>query len=158
MTCHSFFGFSNGHRTISLHRDASSSVIAATERSIYAPNLAAAPGLSSNDVKTSARSAILPIVNHKFDATNPARQGLNSALRGEGDPLNFNQDILGQGNGRYSPARDIHPVCWTRAAIDAGRRKVLVSGSDVASALGNSSITGAVARPTPASVVFRPRD
>lgn len=94
VTCHSFFGFSNGHRTIALHRDASSSVIAATERSIYAPNLTAAPGLGSNDVKASARSAILPIVNRKFDATNPARQGLNSALRGEGDPLNINQDIL----------------------------------------------------------------
>ena len=139
----SFFGFWNGHRTVYLHSDASSPVVAAAEGSIYAPNLDAAPGLGSNDVKTSARSAILPIVNGAVGATNPQRQGLNSALRGEGDPLNINQDIPGQGNGRYSPVWDVHPVIWTQAAIDAGRRKVLVSGSDVASAFGNGYVTGA---------------
>lgn len=142
-TFHSFFGFWNGHRTVYLHQDASSTVVAGAEGSIYAPNLDAAPGLGSNDVKTSARSAILPIVNGAVGATNPDRQGLNSALRGEGDPLNINQDIPGQGNGRYSPVWDVHPVIWTQAAIDAGRRKVLVSGSDVASAFGNGYITGA---------------
>ena len=80
-----------------LHQDASSRVVAAAEGSIYAPNLDAAPGLGSNDVKSSARSAILPVVTGEVGATNPARQVLNSALRGEGDPLNINQDIPGQG-------------------------------------------------------------
>ncbi len=143
VSLHSFFGFWNGHRTVYLHQDASSTVVAAAEGSIYAPNLDAAPGLGSNDPKTSSRSAILPIVNGEVGATNPARQGLNSALRGEGDPLNINQDIPGQGNGRYSPVWDVHPVFWTQAAINAGKRKVLVSGSDVASAFGNGFITGA---------------
>ena len=143
VSLHSFFGFWNGHRTVYLHQDASSPVVAAAEGSIYAPNLDAAPGLGSNDPKTSARSAILPVVNGAVGATNPARQGLNSALRGEGDPLNINQDIPGQGNGRYSPVWDVHPVFWTQAAIDAGRRRVLVSGSDVASAFGNGYVTGA---------------
>lgn len=142
-TFHSFFGFWNGHRTVYLHQDASSRVVAAAEGSIYAPNLDAAPGLGSNDPETSARSAIIPILNGEVGATNPARQGLNSALRGEGDPLNINQDIPGQGNGRYSPVWDVHPVFWTQAAIDAGKRKVLVSGNDVASAFGNGFITGA---------------
>ncbi len=143
VTLHSFFGFWNGHRTVYLHNDASSPVVAAAEGSIYAPNLDAAPGLGNNDPKTSARNAIIPIVNGEVGPTNPARQGLNSALRGEGDPLNINQDIPGQGNGRYSPVWDVHPVFWTQAAIDAGKRKVLVSGSDVASAFGNGYITGA---------------
>lgn len=142
VTLKTFFGFWNGHRTIYLHQDASDRTVAAAEGSNYAPNLDAAPGVGSNDVKTSARSAIIPIVNGINGVGNPQRQGLNSALRGEGDPLNINQDIPGQGNGRYSPVWDVHPVVWTQAAIDAGRRKRLVSGSDVASAFGNGFITG----------------
>ena len=138
----SFFGFWNGHRTVYLHLDASSPVVAAAEGSNYAPNLDAAPGLGSNDVKTSARSAIIPIVNGEVGVTNPARQGLNSALRGEGDPLNINQDIPGQGNGRYSPVWDVHPVFWTQAAIDGGQRRQLVSGSDVSGAFSHGLITG----------------
>lgn len=142
VTLKTFFGFWNGHRTIYLHQDASDTTVAAAEGSNYAPNLNAAPGVGSNDIKTSARSAIIPIVNGINGVGNPQRQGLNSALRGEGDPLNINQDIPGQGNGRYSPVWDVHPVVWTQAAIDAGRRKQLVSGSDVASAFGNGFITG----------------
>ena len=137
-----FFGLWNGHRTTYLHQDASSREVAAAEGSNYAPNLDAAPGLGSNDVNTSARSAIIPVVNGINGAGNPQRQGLNSALRGEGDPRNINQDIPGQGNGRYSPVWDVHPVVWTDAAIAAGKRKLLVSGSDVASAFGNGDIVG----------------
>ena len=142
VTLKTFFGFWNGHRTIYLHQDASDTTVAAAEGSNYAPNLNAAPGVGSNDVKTSARSAIIPIVNGINGVGNPQRQGLNSALRGEGDPLNINQDIPGQGNGRYSPVWDVHPVVWTQAVIDAEKRKRLVSGSDVASAFVNGFITG----------------
>ena len=138
----SFFGIWNGHRTVYLHLDASSPVVAAAEGSNFAPNLDAAPGLGSNDVNTSSRSAIIPVVNGPVGATNPARQGLNSALRGDGDPLNINQDIPGQGNGRYSPVWDVHPVFWTQAAIDSGQRRQLVSGSDVAGAYSHGLITG----------------
>ena len=100
------------------------------------------PGEGSDDVKTSARSAILPIVNGEVGAGNPNRQGLNSALRGEGDPLNINQDVPGKGNG-YSPVWDVHAVIWNQSAIDAGKRRVLVSASDVASAFGNGQVHGA---------------
>jgi hypothetical protein len=142
VTMKTFFGFWNGHRTVYLHQDASSPEVAAAEGSTYAPNLDAAPGLGSNDVKTSARSAIIPVVNGVVGATDPARQGLNSALRGEGDPLNVNQDIPGQGNGRYSPVWDVHPVVWTQAAIDSGQRRQLTSGSDVANAFTHGLVTG----------------
>ncbi len=142
VTLKTFFGFWNGHRTIYLHQDASDTTVAAAEGSRYVPNLNAAPGVGSHDVKTSARSAIIPIVNGINAVGNPQRQGLSSALRGEGDPLNINQDIPGQGNGRYSPVWDVHPVVWTQAVIDAEKRKRLVSGSDVASAFVNGFITG----------------
>jgi len=139
-TLKTFFGFWNGHRTIYLHLDSSSPVVAAAEGSNLAPNLDAAPGLGSNDVNTSARSAIIPIVNGPVGATNPARQGLNSALRGEGDPLNINQDIPGQGNGRYSPVWDVHAAVWTQAAIDAGQRVRLTSGSDLTGAFSHGLV------------------
>ena len=143
VTLKSFFGYWNGHRTIYLHLDASSPVVAAAEGSNYAPNLNAAPGVGSNDPDTSARSAIIPVINGAVGVGNPARQGLNSALRGEGDPLNVNQDIPGQGNDRYSPVWDVHPVVWTRAAIDAGQRVLLTSGSQVAGAYAHGLIAGA---------------
>lgn len=143
VTLKTFFGFWNGHRTIYLHLDASSPVVAAAEGSNFAPNLDASPGLGSNDTETSARSAIIPVVNGATGVGNPNRQGLNSALRGEGDPLNINQDIPGQGNGRYSPVWDVHPVVWTQAAIKSGQRELLVSGSDVANAFTHGLITSA---------------
>ncbi len=129
-----FSGLWNGHRTLYLHQDASSKLVAAAEGSTYAPNLDAAPGLGSNEVKTSARSAIIPIINGPRGVGNPARQGLQSALLGEGDPLNINQDVPGRSN-RYSPVWDVHLVVWTQAAINAGARTRLVSGSDVANVI-----------------------
>ena len=138
-----FFGFWNGHRTVYLHQDATSPVVAAAEGSVFAPNLDTAPGLGSNDVATSARSAIIPIVNGAVGVNNPQRQGLNSALRGEGDPGNINQDIPGQGNGRYSPVWDIHAAVWTDAAIASGQREVLSSGSDLRGAFAKGLVVSA---------------
>jgi hypothetical protein len=147
VTLKTFFGFWNGHRTVYLHQDSSSTVVAAAESSTYAPNLDAAPGLGSNDPKTSARSAIIPIVNGERGVGNPNRQGLQSALFGEGDPMNINQDVPGRGGDRYSPVWDVHAVVWTDAAIAAGRRRLLTSGSDVASAFGNGQIVSPFAGP-----------
>lgn len=152
VTLKSFFGFWNGHHTIYLHLDASSPVVAAAEGSNYAPNLNAAPGVGSNDPDTSARSAIIPVVNGAVGVTNPNRQGLNSALRGEGDPLNINQDIPGQGNGRYSPVWDVHPLVWTQAAINSGQRVLLTSGSDVRGAFSHGLITSAGTGPANGSL------
>ena len=138
-----FFGFWNGHKTVYLHLDATSPVVAAAEGSNFAPNLDFAPGLGSNEVKTSSRSAIIPIINGAVGASNPQRQGLNSALRGEGDPNNINQDIPGQGNGRYSPVWDIHAVVWTDAAIASGQRRILSSASDLINAFDHGLVFSA---------------
>jgi hypothetical protein len=108
----------------------------------YASNLNAAPGEGSDDPSTSARAAIIPVINGQVGAGNPNRQGLNSALRGEGDPLNVQQEIPGQGNGRYSPVWDVHPVTWTQAAIDSGQQVLLTSASQVTNAFTHSLITG----------------
>ena len=59
-----------------------------------------------------------------------------------GDPLNIQQEIPGQGNGRYSPIWDVHPITWTQAAINAGQRVLLTSGSDVTNAFTHGEVTG----------------
>jgi hypothetical protein len=147
VTFGSFFGFWNGHTTIYLHQDASSPVVAAAEGSILATNLDFAPGLGSNDPNTSARSAIIPIVNGAVGANNPQRQGLNSALRGEGDPLNVQQEVPGQGNGRYSPLWDVHPAVWTASAIATGEQHRLTSHSEVRGELSHGNIVSGGAGP-----------
>lgn len=140
VTLKTFFGFWHGHRTVYLHQDASSELVAAIEGSTYAPNLDASPGVGSN-ADDSARSAIIPVINGERGVGNPSRQGLESALLGEGDPLNINQEVPGKGN-RYSPVWDVTPIQWSDAAITAGKRRLLTSESDVAGEAKAGRISG----------------
>jgi len=98
--------------------DASDSAIAALEGSTFAPALAAAP-FAGGDGTDSARASLAAFVNGQTGTRNPNRQGVNSALLGEGDPLNVL--AWNPGQGRYSPLWDVHPAAWTAAAIEAGR-------------------------------------
>lgn len=161
VTLDQFFGFYEFERVLYLHQDASVELVAAVEGSTWAPNLNAAPGLGSNDRATSARSAIIPIVNGELGVNNPNRQGLQSALLGEGDPLNLTQEEPGEEDGvvLYSPVWDIHLVVWTDAAIAAGERRLLTDADEIAdlfaqgllisgtpnSGVANSSLQGMVA-------------
>jgi len=132
-----------------LHRDvlylsteASVTQIAALENATYAPNLAAAPTAGNDDSAVSAREPIIPVVNGPRGATNPDRQGLQSAVAGEGDPLNIIReepectDPSNPANCSaldYSPLWDVHPVAWTQAAIDNGQRVRVTSHQDIES-------------------------
>ena len=139
VTLGTFFGFWNGHRTIYLHVEATAVAVAAAEGSTFAPNLDFAPGVGSNDVSTSARSAIIPFVNGAVGITNPERQGLNSALRGEGDPMNINQDVPGR-SSRYSPVWDVHPAVWAADQVAAGAQFLITSASEAAGAFSHGLI------------------
>jgi hypothetical protein len=123
-----------------LSTDASDTVVAALENAIFAPNLGAAPSAGSDDPSHSAREAIIPIVNGPRGVDNPQRQGLQSAVAGEGDPLNIIReepecsDPAVPANCsalEYSPLWDAMPVVWTQAAIDAGLRVRLGSHETV---------------------------
>jgi hypothetical protein len=118
-------GWVDGQFTLYLRTDASTELVAAIEHSTYASNLNAAPGLG-NDEPPSSRAAIIPVVNGIRGDVNPMRQGLESALLGEGDPFNVPQE---QPNDpvHYSPIWDVTPVMWTDAAIAAGLRVQLHS-------------------------------
>jgi hypothetical protein len=125
-----------GRKVLYLSTDASDTVVGALENATYAPNLGAAPQRGSDFCSNSASEAIIPIVNGQLGVDNPERQGLQSAVAGEGDPLNIireepecsdpsNPDLCSA--LQYSPLWDATPVAWTQAAIDAGKRVRLSS-------------------------------
>jgi hypothetical protein len=129
-----------GRQVLYLSTDASVTEVAALENATFAPNLAAAPSAGSDDPAHSAREAIIPIVNGPRGVDNPQRQGLQSAVAGEGDPLNIIReepecsDPAVPANCsalQYSPLWDATPVAWTQAAIDAGQRVRLESHETV---------------------------
>lgn len=120
--------------------DASDTVVGALENATFAPNLATAPQRGSDDCANSASEAIIPIVNGARGINNPQRQGLQSAVAGEGDPLNIIREEPECSNPsdpaacsalQYSPLWDATPVAWTQAAINAGLRVRLNSHEEV---------------------------
>ncbi len=122
-------GWVDGQFTGYLRTDASIPLVAAIERSTLAPNLNAAPGVA-NDEPPSSRAAIIPVINGIRGDSYPMRQGLESALLGQGDPFNVAQEQPSD-PVHYTPIWDVTPVMWTAAAIAAGNRVLLRSQDDV---------------------------
>jgi hypothetical protein len=133
-------GFYNGKEVYYVSFESSAPDIAALEGATFASNLNAAPGLGSNDPKSSARSGIAPFVNGQTGVNNPQRQGLNSALLGEGDPLNVVQSA--PHNEKYSPLWDVHATQWSAAAV-ANRTNTLQTKFEEIAKLGEiGTVTG----------------
>jgi len=129
-------GFYGGDEIFYISTDVSDFGTAALEEATYAPNMNAAPGVGSNDGETSARAAITPFVNGTTGINNPERQGLNSALMGEGDPLNVTE-VHPRNRGQipiYTPLWDVHPARWTDQAIASGQRVRIDDHDDIAEA------------------------
>lgn len=97
--------------------DSSDELAAALEDVTYAPALNEANTLD-DDSTASARASLAAFVNGQTGVNNPQRQGLNSAVLGDGDPINVLRWNPGQ--GRYSPLWDVHLAAWTSEAIAAG--------------------------------------
>ena len=150
VTLDTFDGFYEGSPLQYLHQEGSVRLIAAIEASTFAPNLSAAPRAGSNDEEISARSAIVPIVNGERGPNNPQRQGLQSALLGEGDPLNITQTEPGDAD--YSPMWDITPAVWTDEAIADGQRVRLTDADDVAAHFEEGLVTSGGEGPRNASL------
>lgn len=79
-------GFYDGHRIIYLWMDSSLPLLAAIEASNVAPNPDAAPGIASDDPKTSAREAIIPIVNGPRGVGKSRASGIGVRPSGRGRP------------------------------------------------------------------------
>lgn len=136
-------GFYEGERTWYVSTEASAPDIAALEGATYAPALDEAPAAGDRSTATSAREPIIPVVNGPMGADEPERQGLRSAVAGEGSPLNVvaEEQECGNPSSRndcdalsYSPLWDVHPVAWTQQAIDDGDRRRLTSHQEAIAA------------------------
>src|SRR6516165_617276 len=98
-------GFQGGKPVLYASFDSSNPVAAAIEDVTYAPSLDSAPTIG-DDSTASSRASLAAFVNGQTGATNPQRQGLNSALLDGLSPLNVLRWNPTQ--GRYSPLWDVH--------------------------------------------------
>jgi hypothetical protein len=101
-------GFSRHEKVLYVSTDATIELAAALEGATLAPALAAAPTVGQ-DGTDQARTSLAAFINGPTGADNQ-RQGINSALLGEGDPLNVLAWLPNQ--GRYSPLWDVFLSEW----------------------------------------------
>ena len=119
-------GLYEGDVVYYLSFESSHPMAASLEAATFAPNLNAAPSLGGNGA-TSARAGIVAFVNGQTGIANPNRQGLNSALLGEGGPRNIVQEIpknVNKGVAVYSPMWDMHLAAWRSDQIALGLNTV----------------------------------
>ena len=102
-------GFARGNAVVYISTESSDPGAAAIEDVTFTPTLNAAP-FAGGDGTDSARATLAAFTNGATGAANPQRQGLNSALLGQGDPLNVLAWTPNQ--GRYSPLWDVHLSTW----------------------------------------------
>jgi hypothetical protein len=110
-------GFFEGKTVHYTTFNASDPGVAAIEAGNYTPNLKVTPDKGSNALN-SALTGLAPIVNGPTGKGNPQRQGLSSALMGEGDPLNIVEEVpTGERALLYSPMWDVHASVWAQTAM-----------------------------------------
>ena len=81
-------------------------------------------------LQSGATEIIYTIVNGRTGRTDPGRQGLNSALSGEGPSLDILSEFKEISAG-YSPMWDVQLAEWTKEAIEKNQRKLITDGDDV---------------------------
>jgi hypothetical protein len=111
-------GFSLARPVLYLSTEASAPLAAALERATLAPKLVNI-ATGGDDSAFSAVERIFSFANGPTGQDNPQRQGLNSALMGEGSPLNVLGGIPTIATD-YSPLWDLNLGVWTQEAIDNG--------------------------------------
>jgi hypothetical protein len=134
-------GFTNGQPIAYISTDASVDGPAAIERSTYAPRLKKLTGGAIEiDVLFNGSKQGIPYAALQgslgADAT--------AANAGElGSPLNIQATFPAPGNGPsgYSPIWNVSPAAWTKAALAAGKDRVLQSNAAVAAAAAAGLIT-----------------
>jgi hypothetical protein len=116
-------GFSFARPVLYLSTDASVPLAAALENATLAPKLVNIK-TGNDDSAFSAVERLFLFANGPTGKDNPQRQGLNSALMGEGSPLNVLGGIPTIATD-YSPLWDLNLGVWTQEAIDNGYRSRL---------------------------------
>ena len=140
-------GFFEGRRVHYTSFNASDPAIAALEAANYTPNLKALPNKGSNG-PASGLTGLAPVVNGPTGKGNPHRQGLSSALMGEGDPLNIVQEIpAGPRALAYSPMWDVHATVWAQVAMPASNSITLKDFNEVEKKAYTGQISGPDGKP-----------
>jgi len=114
-----------------LSTEANDPLVASLENATYAPSLKDLPFALEDASPGESAERIVVVVNGATGKDNPHRQGLVSALSGEGGPLN----VLGgipTINLDYSPMWRLFPLVWTDEAIQKGYRYRITSALQAA--------------------------
>jgi hypothetical protein len=117
------FGFANGKHLRYLSFDANSEESATLESSTFAP-------AESDILQSGAIEVIYTILNGNMGEKDPDRQGLNSAISGEGPSLDILAHFTELSAG-YSPMWDVRLAEWTKDAISKNQRKLITDGDDL---------------------------
>jgi hypothetical protein len=133
-------GFSFARPVLYLSLDASSPLAAALEKATLAPKLGVIT-VGHDDSAFSAVERIFITANGPTGVDNPQRQGLNSALMGEGSPLNVFGGIPTIATD-YSPLWDANLGEWTQEAIDNGYRSRVTEEFQVLGLVQDGWVTG----------------
>lgn len=134
----SIFSFAKPSSYISM--EASDAVTAALDNATFTPAIADLP-VGRDDSAFSAIERLFPIANGPTGEDNPQRQGLNSAVLGEGDPLHVIGGLPTVSND-YSPAWDLNLGYWTQEAIDKGYRARVIDEFQYLDLVRGGFITG----------------
>lgn len=113
-------GFSFARPVLYLSLEANNALPATMEQVTLAPALNDVP-VGRDDSAFSALERLFAAINGPTGVGNPQRQGFNSALSGEGTPLNVLGGIPTIATD-YSPLWDLNVFEWTKDAIDKGYR------------------------------------
>jgi hypothetical protein len=119
-------GYGSARHVWYISTDASDPMVAAFERSTWAPAMAATPKVAESGAG-SARFGILAIANGVTDRTSPERQGMQSALKDGLSPLNILQAAPLPGDSSYTPAWDLHLAMWTSSAVSQDQRVKIIT-------------------------------
>ncbi|GHF56558.1 hypothetical protein HNQ07_003671 [Deinococcus metalli] len=133
-------GFSFAKPVLYLSTEASDALPAAMEGVTQAPGLKDIT-VGHDDSAFSPVERLFAAVNGPTGKANPQRQGFNSALSGEGSPLNVLGGIPTVATD-YSPLWDLNVYEWTKASIAASYRSRLIEEFQILGLAERGFITG----------------